>query len=966
MISLSLISPDCTVSLKSAIGHTEGTAGAHGIAGALSAVLQLRNLRFHSLRRLSPYIENILNQRKNKFLPQRQSSGSLYRNISMSTVSSYGMSGTNTCIALEGAEESALQGEESPLLRTMNWPAILTTRFIFGGHDAQRSTVIVESMPRPQDSYMWDHIVGARPIMPGAGMFYLSTECAISSLSTSRSRLALGDAVIMNPVLLDAFLLLRFEVNVSSGVVHLFSLSQTKKNNNYASTIYAVMPDQPVQEGKLSRIENALQSRDAWMQPQRASVGQIICPNPEHYPASLDCSIHLGPATSYVKGTVQKPRAVVSVKRMILKADKNSHAMHASVFKTFGKQIIHTDHWGIQQNSQNILDHKISDLESKELMHTRQIEVQLTERYSITHQTEMPDNDRHVARHSFQNLTLHFDTPFQVKRHGESVQNATSWLSQAIQEAWQAPGKKLEGLSFSLPVLAQADACSFYLNGFKIVGASREFQSFLRVLRNEAPDTKGHIASHIGQAKSQTGFKYSANGTKFESYTEGNCVKYPVLAKNTDMFYSRRAKEFLRPHQELVVTGGMGAIGSLISLWMAVFTRSSGVFLGRTGKVKSSEKFNFMHEAFCSRIALSMADSSKKEDLAGLLYSCSDSPVTGIMHAGGQLDSKLIQNISIQSIRNVFAGKVTGASIIYSLATTLPIDALQLFSSIAAFGGVHGQSVYAAANGALDEWGDHGSMLGIPSISVQWGNWGGRGMAAEDGEFVKKMSQMGLALIQPENALDEMNNFLLTVATDIKEGQRVSTLMINTFDWITIGNSMQTIPDILRIVIEKPTKSGPTPRLKGKSPTASEALQELQGIIESLGLSIAPDQPMFSAGLDSMSLQALSEKIRVRFEVDIPVSQIFDYADPRALAEGIASSLASEPDTLSGFPFVPGESMGGMEDTEILSVSYSFPSNAFGNVYRFAFVTLPEVDNARTVPLNRWDMEQSMHLFEGM
>eukprot|EP00889_Picochlorum_renovo_P005167 jgi/Picre1/32197/NNA_007543.t1 len=523
-----------------------------------------------------------------------------------------------------------------------------------------------------------------------------------------------------------------------------------------------------------------------------------------------------------------------------------------------------------------MLDHKISDLESKELVQERQIEDRLTDRYSISYQTELPDSHQKIGGHRFQNLTLQFETEFQIKRQPESEQSATSWLSEALQVAWQKTGKKLEGLSFSLPIFAQANACSFYLHGFKMIGPSREFQSFLRVLRNEAPDTAGYISSQIGQAKSQKGYQHNTNGTKFESWVEGNCIKHPVLVPNTDMFYSHRAKEFLRPRQELVVTGGMGAIGSLISLWIAVFNLSSGVFLGRTGKFKPSEKFNFMHELFCSRIVLSMADSSKREDLAGVFYAARDSPVTGVMHAGGQLDSKLIPNITVQSIRNVFAGKVTGASIIYGLSTALPIDALQMFSSIAAFSGVHGQSVYAAANGALDEWGDYGSMIGIPSIAVQWGNWGGRGMAAEDKGFVQKMSQMGLALIQPDNALDEMNNLLLAIANDIKEGPRASTLMINTFDWIKIGSSMQTIPDILRIVIEKQPIHDGVPKPRKKVMTAFEVLQELQDIIESLGLSIAPDQPMFSAGLDSMSLQALSEKIRARFDFDIPVSQFFD------------------------------------------------------------------------------------------
>lgn len=140
------------------------------------------------------------------------------------------------------------------------------------------------------------------------------------------------------------------------------------------------------------------------------------------------------------------------------------------------------------------------------------------------------------------------------------------------------------------------------------------------------------------------------------------------------------------------------------------------------------------------------------------------------------------------------AGKVYGAQNLLQLSSRAALSAFQLFSSLAAFSGAAGQASYAAANGTLDAWA-HASQVGLavlltglamqvrlarqckcqlqqalsipdlqaranlslcclcclqgqgrPGLAVQWGNWGGGGMAVRNKGFIERMERMGLGI----------------------------------------------------------------------------------------------------------------------------------------------------------------------------------------------------------------------------
>jgi len=51
-------------------------------------------------------------------------------------------------------------------------------------------------------------------------------------------------------------------------------------------------------------------------------------------------------------------------------------------------------------------------------------------------------------------------------------------------------------------------------------------------------------------------------------------------------------------------------------------------------------------------------------------------------------------------------------------------------------------------------------MQGLPGVSLQWGAWGGMGMAAQEGPLLARLARLGMGAIQPVQGLTTLQRFL--------------------------------------------------------------------------------------------------------------------------------------------------------------------------------------------------------------
>ena len=893
------------VSVKASIGHTEGSAGLHGVSGAIVCLSKSHNLSFHSLRNVNPYINQMLNGFRASFVSARQTSGVPVVENASSTVSSYGMSGTNACCVLQKAEELSARFREKIIHRKIFWPCVLATNFTALSKAWERPALSIHCLLGPDTSYLADHMVAGRSIMPGAGMLWISFSLMSKCLSCPDA--CLTAATITSPIeIRQKADILVLTIDVLAGNIGIERSFRSKIAQN--STKILNMTEERTRRYKSLHFQQHV--------TRSGSLADIRLTRQERYPAVLDCSIHLAPATSFVFGSKNEPRAVVGVEMFTL-SDSRTRVVSPLIQRNDKENAIFTHHWGLADSKNSSLHHRIFNLEAKEMKMVSNKTSDEVMRYAVLHQAERGIESRRVqASQNTVALAIYGaekDIMLKYRQAREGYGRSVAWLTEVMQ------GKMTNNRSpQTVEITGMSNTAGRFQMDLGTYGYEiRLMKSFMNVAKNEF----GNLKSRVVTFSKTSGMSFRQEEIiegKDEISLQDRVTNTPILVRGNST--GTRASGF----GEFFVTGGMGALGTLILDWVVTESANEGSFLGRSGRASSTlENSPIQSKASASSISFVKADSSREEELTNaMLYSKALPGI--IMHAGGVLDSKMVKNISLKSIQNVYAAKVSILDTFAKHMMKMPMKACQLFSSLAAFDGIRGQSIYASANSILDVYADESFSVGVPMISVQWGNWGGKGMAADDHTFIEIMQQMGLGMIHPSTGLGYVESLLFEVMSS-NHFLRFSTLMVNLFLWDKIKDAIKgDVPSILRDMIQK-KKAIPvnTPvtlykhKILSKPVGADGILDNLMGIVKSLGLDLGLGDDLMSGGLDSLSLNSFVDSINDLFGTSITPTDIFNFSSLQQIGVFISSQFVDN--VIAGSSSIPNaprleEVMNGITD----------------------------------------------------
>ncbi|MGA6161221.1 SDR family NAD(P)-dependent oxidoreductase [Amycolatopsis magusensis] len=329
------------------------------------------------------------------------------------------------------------------------------------------------------------------------------------------------------------------------------------------------------------------------------------------------------------------------------------------------------------------------------------------------------------------------------------------------------------------------------------------------------------------------------------------------------------------PDATVLITGGTGALGGLLARHLLAHHGVRRLVLtSRRGPDAPGAA-----ELAALGAEVVACDVSVREDLARLLAEIG--PVGAVVHAAGVLDDGILTALTPARLSAVLRSKADSAWWLHELAGDAAT--FVLFSSAAGVLGNAGQGNYAAANAFLDGLARHRRALGLPALSLAWGQWHTEhGMSAQAGSpsiVAPIQAEHGLALFDAALAGDEpVLAPILLDQSALRPGQPVPP-------------RLRGLLRPVRAVAAAPAGAPARRRDRSTIELVLQAIADVLGHRDTAA--IEPDKAFSGLGFDSLTAVELRNRLAALLDVHLAATVVFDHPTPAALAEHLATQLGT-------------------------------------------------------------------------
>lgn len=376
------------------------------------------------------------------------------------------------------------------------------------------------------------------------------------------------------------------------------------------------------------------------------------------------------------------------------------------------------------------------------------------------------------------------------------------------------------------------------------------------------------------------------------------------------------AKKRIHADKTYLITGGLGALGLQVAQWLVEQGARHLVLLGRSAPSEvAQETIQYLQrhgQGKHAEILTAQGDVAQLDSLRQVFEQVKASmpPLAGIFHTAGVLRDGLLQQQSAETFAQVMAPKVTGTWNLHQLSQALypetPLDFFVCFSSIASLIGSPGQGNYAAANAFMDGFAHYRRSLGLAGLSINWGPWGGAGMAGQLSDRDRaRIASTGITPLRPGDGLQALEQLLLKPQSYSQSHSQSESLVpqlgILDLDWSKFLQQFPTVPAFLKnlaVVAEPKAKSAFLSQLEK---TPSSARKEFLSshvrsqIAKVLGLSspdeVGLDQSFADLGMDSLMGMEMKSRLQTSLNHTFPATLAADYPTVGSLIDYLAQDV---------------------------------------------------------------------------
>ena len=377
-----------------------------------------------------------------------------------------------------------------------------------------------------------------------------------------------------------------------------------------------------------------------------------------------------------------------------------------------------------------------------------------------------------------------------------------------------------------------------------------------------------------------------------------------LVLSNPAMSASTQPGNLVRENGSYLISGGFGGVGLEAGRWLVSKGAQQLILVGRHPPDAETEAGISGLRRAGVIVHVVQADIADEGSVRSMLAQIEQSgrPLRGVLHAAGAVEDGILLRQSVERFESAFRGKLTGLKVLDRLTRELPLDWFVLFSSASIWLGAPGQGPYVAANAEAEAVVRARHAAGLPGLSVAWGQWSGRGMAARLArEGNDAWSARGLGWISPDEGFKRLERLLVercrgAVVLPIDWARFLERLPEGAdaefFEELTAGPPSVARDGRLGERVDMAAKWRLLPAGRRRDAVMGHVISQALNI---LGLSpstpVDPDVPLKELGLDSLMAVELRNALTRSLGHTLSATLLFDYPSAHELTTHLMNSL---------------------------------------------------------------------------